>query len=104
MSKVMPEVIHESQTAYIPGRYVHDNLKSLNLIKQYCKTEKIKGLMIGVDARKAFDSVDHNYMQGVLEACGFGPKCKTFKDTAFRASQYKMLHKLILRNYYRFVD
>ena len=25
-----------------------------------------------VDARKAFDSVDHNYMQGVLEAYGFG--------------------------------
>ena len=31
--------------------------------------------MIGVDARKAFDSIDHNYMQGVLEAYGFGPKC-----------------------------
>ena len=24
--------------------------------------------MIGVNGRKAFDSVDHNYMQGVLEA------------------------------------
>ena len=34
--------------------------------------------MIGVDARKAFDSVDHNYMQGVLEAYGFHPKCKNW--------------------------
>ena len=34
--------------------------------------------MIGVDARKAFDSVDHNYMQGALEAQGFGPKCKNW--------------------------
>ena len=32
--------------------------------------------MIGVDARKAFDSVDHNYMQEVLEAYGLGLKCK----------------------------
>ena len=31
------------------------------LIKQYCKQEKIKGLLVGVDARKAFDSVDHEY-------------------------------------------
>jgi hypothetical protein len=61
MSKVMPEVIHESQRAYIPGRYVHNNLRSLNLIKQYCRSERIKGLMIGVDSRKAFDSVDHNF-------------------------------------------
>ena len=50
----MPEVIHESQTTYIPGRYVHDNLRSLDLIKQYCKSERLKGLMIGVDTRKAF--------------------------------------------------
>ena len=61
MSKVLEEVIHESQTAYKPGRYVHDNLRSLELIKQYFKQEKIKGLLVGVDARKAFDSVDHEY-------------------------------------------
>ena len=71
MSKIMNEVIHESQTAYIPGRYVHDNLRSLDLIKQFCKTEKIQGLMVGVDAKKAFDGVDQNYMQAVLEAYGF---------------------------------
>ena len=34
MSKILEEIIHESQTAYIPGRYVHDNLRSLELIKQ----------------------------------------------------------------------
>ena len=34
--------------------------------------------MIGVAARKAYDSVDHNYMQGVLEAYGFGSKCKNW--------------------------
>ena len=44
---------------------VHDNLRSLELIKQYCEEEKIKGLLVGVDARKAFDSVYHEYMQEV---------------------------------------
>ena len=33
--------------------------------------------MIGVDGRKAFDSVDHNYMQGVLEAYGSAQNVKT---------------------------
>ncbi len=89
MSKVTPEVIHESQTAYIPGRYVHDNLMSLNLIKQYCKSERIKGLMIGVNARKAFDSMDHHFMQEVLEAYGFGPKCKNW---------FKLLNKNLKAN------
>ena len=55
-----------------------DNLRILDLIKQYYKSERIIGLMIGVGAKKAFDSVDHNYMQGVLETYGFGPKFKNW--------------------------
>ena len=48
------------------------------MIKQYCEEEKIKGLLVGVDARKAFDSVDHEYMQEVLKSYGFGPKFQPF--------------------------
>ena len=32
-----------------------------NLGYKISKQEKIKGLLVGVDARKAFDSVDHEY-------------------------------------------
>ena len=42
LSEVIKEVIHESQTAYIPGRYVHDKMRSLELIKQHCKREKLR--------------------------------------------------------------
>ena len=34
--------------------------------------------MIGLDARKAFDSVDHDYLQEVLEAYVLGPKFKSW--------------------------
>jgi hypothetical protein len=37
MSKITNEIIHKSQTAYIPGRNVHDNLRGIKLIKQLCK-------------------------------------------------------------------
>ena len=35
-------------------------------------------LLVGVDARKALDSVDHEYLLKVLEAYGFGPKFKNW--------------------------
>jgi hypothetical protein len=53
MSKDMDEIIYESQTAYIPGRYLHDNLRSLQLIKQLRKI-KNNGILVGVDAKKRF--------------------------------------------------
>ena len=34
----------------------------------------LKGLLVGVDARKTFDSIDRGYMLKVPEANGFGPK------------------------------
>ena len=40
MSKITNEIIHESQTAYIPGKNVHDNLRIIKLIKQLCKEKK----------------------------------------------------------------
>ena len=48
--------------------------KLCRLIQQYCNEQKIKGLLVGVNARKAFDSVDHEYLLIVLEAYGFGPQ------------------------------
>jgi hypothetical protein len=42
MSKVMNEVVHESQIAYIAERYVHNIIRSLKLIKQLCNEQKRK--------------------------------------------------------------
>jgi hypothetical protein len=40
MINIMDDMIHELQTGDIPGRNVHDNLRSLKLIKQLCKEKK----------------------------------------------------------------
>ena len=39
------------------------------MIKQYCEEEKIRGLLVGVDAKKAFDSIDHEYNKSQI--CNF---------------------------------
>jgi hypothetical protein len=56
----MNEITYELQTEYIPGWNVNDNSRTRKLIKKLCKEQKIKCLLVGVDAKKAFDSVDHN--------------------------------------------
>jgi len=71
VSKVLDKIIHPSQTAYIPGRVVHDNLRIFDFYNRYCKEHDIDALLISLDAKKAFDSVSHKYMHKVLEAYGF---------------------------------
>ena len=71
VSRVLHKLIHPSQTAYIPGRVVHDNLRLFDFYNKYCKTNNIDALLISLDAKKAFDSVSHKYMHKVLESYGF---------------------------------
>jgi exonuclease III len=60
-SKHLESIIDPSQTAYVPGRSVMDNMRSNLLIKNYCKKNKVEGVIVALDAKKAFDS--HEYIR-----------------------------------------
>jgi len=72
-SKVLESIIDHSQTAYVPGRSVSDNLRSNFFLKRQCRKKNIDAVLISLDAKKAFDSVNHKYIEDTLTAYGFGP-------------------------------
>jgi len=71
VSLVLDKIIHPAQTAYIPGRVVHDNLRMFDFYKTYCNNYNVDAVLISLDAKKAFDSVDHKYMYKTLKHYGF---------------------------------
>ena len=72
-SKVLESIIDPSQTAYVPGRSITDNLRTNFYYKNYCHKHNINSVLISLDAKKAFDSVSHQYIEETLAAYGFGP-------------------------------
>jgi hypothetical protein len=72
-SKVLESIIDPSHTAYVPGRSVADILRSNFFYKNYCCKNNIGSVLILLDAKKAFDLVDHRYIEKTLIAFGFGP-------------------------------
>ena len=41
-------------------------------MKDYCYEEQIEAVLISLDAKKAFDSVDHSYIEKTWGEYGFG--------------------------------
>jgi len=99
VSKVLNRIIHPSQTAYIPGRVVHDNLRMFEFYNNYCKEKNVDAVLISLDAKKAFDSVSHKYLHKVLKAYGFSDN---FIETV--QLLYKDIKANILINGYKSVN
>ena len=50
----------------LKGRAVEDNLRSLMFLKDHCVEEKVNAVLVSLDAKKVFDSVDHGYIERTL--------------------------------------
>ena len=72
IKQVLPQLINEDQTGFVPGRYIGDNLRLLYDIMHYLQNENLPGLLVSIDFEKAFDSVNWNFMGKVLKRFGFG--------------------------------
>jgi exonuclease III len=91
MAKVLGEIIDESQTAYVKGRSIMDNLRSIKFIKEHCIQEEVDSVLISLDAKKAFDSVDHKYIENTLKNYGFGNRFIRFFRTIYKDITAKIL-------------
>ena len=73
LRKVLPQVLSEDQTCGVPGRSIFENLFLLRDTIDYAKLKQLSAAVISLDQEKAFDRVNHAFLQRVLEKFNFGP-------------------------------
>ena len=80
MSLAVEKCIDERQTAYLKGRMISDNVRTLlGALKLANIENNIDGLIVSLDAKKAFDSVSHKFIAATLEKFGMGNFVPIFK-------------------------
>ena len=63
------------QTAYLKNRLINDNIRAMiSTINLANMEDNLNGLIVSLDAKKAFDSVDHGYIEQCLKRFG----CRSF--------------------------
>jgi exonuclease III len=67
-------ILAPTQAAYAPGRDINFNNRLLQIAKNYSVANNKNYCMVSLDAKKAFDSVDHCYLSKVLNIYGFDQK------------------------------
>ena len=72
IAKVLPSLINEDQSGYIKGRFIGQNIRLITDIIECTKTLDNPGIALFLDFKKAFDSLECNFIEKALETFNFG--------------------------------
>ena len=74
LRSLLPALISSNQTAFVQGRQITENFNSTRELLHHISCSKRPACFIKIDFAKAFDSVNWNYLNRVMEARGFPSK------------------------------
>jgi hypothetical protein len=72
LKMVLPSVIHPDQVAYLKGRYIGQNIRTIIDIMDYTNDKNLTGIIAFLDFEKAFDSIDWRVIDEALEKFNIG--------------------------------
>lgn len=73
IKNMLPFVIHEDQTGFVPGRYIGENIRLIYDLMHYAELRNIPGMLLLIDFEKAFDTISHDFILRTLKFFNFGP-------------------------------
>jgi len=70
LEKVAASLVGEDQHAFVEGRNIHHGTRLMQQAIESLERTGGKGAIIAIDFRKAFDTIDHEYIWACLESAG----------------------------------
>lgn len=71
LGKIAPQLLHENQAGFVPGRGLFDHTTTTHTTIEYCELTNSDGCIISLDQEKAYDKIDHDYLWTILEKNNF---------------------------------
>jgi len=68
---LLPELIHDDQTGFIPGRYIGCNINRILNSINYCNDNELEAMLVSIDFQKAFDSMEWEFVYKSMQHFGF---------------------------------
>ena len=68
---MFPHLIHADQTGFIKERYIGENIRLINDLMEQTNATKIPGVLLALNFRKAFDTLEWTLIQYALQKFNF---------------------------------
>ena len=84
IKQIITKIVDNSQTGFIKGRYIGENIRLLLEIIDNAEDENKPGMIFFSDFEKAFDSLDHGYLKKCLKHLNFGEEFLRWIDLFYK--------------------
>ncbi len=74
LQQITDRVLSRAQKGFTKSRQIQEVIINCTESMVYCRRNNIKGVLVSIDQSKAFDSVDHGFMEKVYQFFGFGER------------------------------
>ncbi|XP_071700087.1 uncharacterized protein [Rutidosis leptorrhynchoides] len=89
--KVMDSIICQEQFAFIAGHQILDGPFILNETMEWCKKRKEKLMIFKIDFEKAYDTVNWDFLDYMLNILGFGASWRSWVHMILQSSRTSIL-------------
>ena len=101
IERFLPRLIHPDQTGFVKGRYIGQNIRLINDIMEQTKLQNIPGILLLLDFRKAFDTIEWSFIQNTLNLLNFGDGIKRWVSTFYTSPESAVLNNGFSTNYFQ---
>ena len=87
LQNIIHKLVNDNQVGYIKGRNINDHIRFIDDMINYAKVERLPGILVSLDYRKAFDTVSKQAILASLKKLNFGPIFTQYVTTILNGTE-----------------
>ena len=101
IESTLSSLIHSDQTGFIKGRFIGQNVRLLNDIMEYTEAKNLPGILLFIDFRKDFDTIEWNFIHKCIELYNFGPNIRKWISILYNNVESGVMNAGFMTNYFK---
>ena len=101
IESILSSLIHSDQTGFIKGRFIGQNVRLLNDIMEYTEAKNYPGILLFIDFRKAFDTIEWNFLHKCIELYNFGPNIRKWISNLYNNAESGVMNAGFMTKYFK---